>query len=186
MGRPHLVLLGSGASLAAFPNGDKCGRVLPIMNNLVEVVGLAPILDRAGIEYNDRDFESAYADLVSSGQHAASAHEVEQVVFDYFTRLELPEQPTLYDHLVLSLRDKDMIATFNWDPFLWQAWLRNQGRVSTPTLRFLHGNTAIGGCFRHRPSQFGQRGARCSVCGERFVGSRLLYPVAEKGYQEDP
>jgi hypothetical protein len=32
--------------------------------------------------------------------------------------LELPDHPTVYDHLLLSLRKKDAIFTFNWDPFL--------------------------------------------------------------------
>ena len=36
--RPHLVILGAGASYAAFPNGDKNGRKLPLMNNIVEEV----------------------------------------------------------------------------------------------------------------------------------------------------
>jgi hypothetical protein len=43
---------------------------------------------------------------------------LERAVFDYFSSLQLPDEPTLYDHLVLSLRPKDVIATFNWDPFL--------------------------------------------------------------------
>ena len=36
MGRPHVVILGAGASYAAFPNGDMHGRKLPLMNNFVE------------------------------------------------------------------------------------------------------------------------------------------------------
>ncbi len=36
--RLHVVLLGAGASLAAFPNGDRLGRTLPLMKNLVEVL----------------------------------------------------------------------------------------------------------------------------------------------------
>jgi hypothetical protein len=47
-GRPHVVILGAGASLAAFPNGDKHGRKLPLMWNIVDVVGLSPLLDNAG------------------------------------------------------------------------------------------------------------------------------------------
>lgn len=52
-GRPHLVLLGAGASLAAFPNGDKNGLKLPLMNNFVETVeGLSDCFDKNGITYS--------------------------------------------------------------------------------------------------------------------------------------
>jgi hypothetical protein len=39
-GRPHVVLLGAGASYAAFPNGDKNGHKLPLLKDFVEVIGL--------------------------------------------------------------------------------------------------------------------------------------------------
>ena len=45
--------------------------------------------------------------------------EIETRVDEYFADLELPGHPTIYDRLVLSLREKDLIATFNWDPFLY-------------------------------------------------------------------
>jgi hypothetical protein len=38
--RPHVVILGAGASLAAFPNGDRNGRRLPLMKDFVDVVAL--------------------------------------------------------------------------------------------------------------------------------------------------
>jgi hypothetical protein len=52
---------------------------------------------------------------------------------------KLPNEPTIYDHLVLSLRPKDLIATFNWDPFLYQAFVRNGHVGDMPYLAFLHG-----------------------------------------------
>ena len=41
--RPHAVLLGAGASRAAFPSGDAGGRQLPVMSDLVDVVGFTSI-----------------------------------------------------------------------------------------------------------------------------------------------
>lgn len=38
---------------------------------------------------------------------------LENKIIDYFTNLKLPETPTFYDHLILCLRKKDVIATFN-------------------------------------------------------------------------
>lgn len=40
MGRPHVVILGAGASLAAFPDGDKNSLGFPLMNSLKGVRGL--------------------------------------------------------------------------------------------------------------------------------------------------
>jgi hypothetical protein len=35
--------------------------------------------------------------------------------FAYFRILKLPETSTIYDFMLLTLRLKDLIATFNWD-----------------------------------------------------------------------
>lgn len=37
--RPHVVLLGAGATMAAIPNGDKNGRKSSVMNNFIEELG---------------------------------------------------------------------------------------------------------------------------------------------------
>ena len=143
------------------------------------------MLDEAGIhEYRD-DFEKLFSMLATSGEHDDMVAKIERAVFDYFACMELPEVPTLYDHLVLSLRDKDVIATFNWDPFLVQAMSRNAHVKSRPLTLFLHGNVAIGYCMAHERMSVGYRGHYCRKCGERFSDSRLLYPVAEKDYNSD-
>ncbi len=46
--RPHVVLLGAGASRQAFPNGEACGRRLPLMNDFTEIVPVAAVLERVG------------------------------------------------------------------------------------------------------------------------------------------
>ncbi len=183
--RPHVVILGAGASYAAFPSGDKNGLVLPLMWNIVDVVGLEPLLDDAGIyEYRD-DFETLFSMLATSGKHDELVSEIERVVFDYFASMELPDEPTLYDHLVLSLREKDVIATFNWDPFLWQAMNRNAERCPMPSALFLHGNTAIGYADYGDQILIGSLGRVSRKCGKTFEPGPLLFPVAEKNYQQD-
>jgi hypothetical protein len=42
--------------------------------------------------------------------------ELEKVIWDYMCDFVLPDEPTVYDYLVMSLTSKDLIATFNWDP----------------------------------------------------------------------
>ena len=35
----HVVIVGAGASVAAFPKGDANRKILPTMDNLIEVLG---------------------------------------------------------------------------------------------------------------------------------------------------
>lgn len=156
------------------------------MDNLVDMVGLRPILQSAGIIYGGDNFEVLYSKLLGDAQHASCAQEIERAVFEYFAAMRLPDEPTLYDHLILSLREKDVIATFNWDPFLVPAYGRNRHRASLPTVLFLHGNTAVGYCMNHKPATTGDRGRICKRCGAAFTDSRLLFPVAHKNYSADP
>jgi hypothetical protein len=180
--RPHVVILGAGASRAAFPNGDRNGAMPPLMNDLVDVCGLAGPLSSAGLD-NSCNFEEIYSELREAGNHSLVSY-VDDVIEQYFCSLRLPDHPTIYDALVLSLRPKDLVATFNWDPFLYQACARNHKAAALPMCAYLHGNVAVGYCLADRRK--GMRGDKCSVCGTAFTTSPLLYPVKTKGYSDDP
>lgn len=185
MRRPHVVILGAGASRAAFPNGERNGRQLPLMADFTQIVPVGDVFKRIGIDPADQDFESLYSQLTNDPNHDTVREELESIVYSYFDSLALPDFPTLYDHILLSLRDKDVIATFNWDPFLIQAARRNPPlRGRQPRLLFLHGNVLAGFC--ERDNVHGVRRTRCSRCQRPFSPSRLLYPVAEKDYDTDP
>ena len=186
MHKPHVVILGAGASKAALPDCDANGCDLPLMGNFLEVIpSVKTLLVEAGLEIDSRDFESTYGSIATTETHAAVTAGVETAIYDYFDALELPVLPTIYDHLVLALREKDVIATFNWDPLLLQAaWRCSLPGVSLPQLLFLHGNVASGFCATD--SVHGYRGAPCSHCGQALQPSRLLYPIAEKDYRSDP
>lgn len=183
VGRPHVILLGAGASRAAFPQGDKTGLKLPLMSDFAEILGLGHILKKFGVDYTGRNFEEVYSDLYEQVEHKEARDEIEDHIRNYFARMELPDPPTLYDHLVLSLREKDVIATFNWDPFLFQACARNYKFARPPRLIFLHGNVAIGYCATDRIK--GPAGYCCSKCGRPFIASTLLYPIKQKDYASD-
>ncbi|MFH1231711.1 MAG: hypothetical protein V1709_09475, partial [Planctomycetota bacterium] len=152
MRRPHVVILGAGASLAACPNGDKKGRKLPLMNNLVETIGLQQYLAVLSGDSRNDNFEEVYARLIDNKICVGDLSHLEKDIYNYFYSLELPDNPTIYDHLVLSLRSKDIIASFNWDPLLLQALLRNKSEteLSLPTLLFLHGNVRLGVCLEDK------------------------------------
>ena len=181
--RPHVVILGAGASLAAFPKGDRNGRGLPVMKNFVQVLGLEKALKKASIKPPFDDFEAIYSDIAANPAMCKLQKEIEETVHAYFSSLALPDEPTVYDHLVLSLRPKDVIATFNWDPFLWQAAARNYRFAGSPSLLFLHGNVAIGYCPKCKVVL--ERGQKCHRCGRELDDSPLLYPVKKKNYQTD-
>lgn len=183
-GRPHLVITGAGASLQALPNGDKTGKCLPLMSNLVEVLGLQDILDECELDWSRNNFENIYADLASDPRRDAARAAIEERVAQYFAALELPASPTIYDYLVLSLRSKDLIATFNWDPFLLQAAKRNGVCGNGPGILFLHGCAAVGICTQH--GREGPLGEACPVCQRPLEPTRLLYPVREKNYNSEP
>ena len=181
---PHVVLLGAGASLAACPDGDANGRKLPLMRNLVEVVGLRELLTTNGIVEWHEDFEALYDGLATDGSKSDLLRSLEQRLHAYFAAMRLPDEATLYDLLLLSLREKDVVATFNWDPFLAQAFRRNRSIQRLPRILFLHGNVDIGACREHRRNGFIEQ--RCSVCGNLMDPSRLLFPVRHKDYTTDP
>jgi hypothetical protein len=181
---PHCVILGAGASLSTCPNGDANGLRLPTMNNLIEVLNLRETLTLYGVETVNNNFETIYSDLVDKDRTSPLIKIIEERTREYFSSLVLPESVTLYDKIICSLRKKDIIATFNWDPLLVQAYERCRAEVGNnlPRMLFLHGNVAIGFCETHR--HYGNIDARCSSCGNDLTPSPLLFPIKEKHYSD--
>jgi hypothetical protein len=182
-GRPHVVILGAGASAATLPDGDRDGNKVPLMPDLTEALGLESILDTNGIEYRG-NFEEIYGALSKDQKYSNLVEAINARVQHYFSRLALPSYPTIYDHLVLSLRAKDLIATFNWDPFLYHACWRNHKKAKLPRVVYLHGNVAVGYCLPHM--QKGKADTECPVCGKTYAPSKLLFPIGQKDYTKDP
>ncbi len=183
MGKPHVVILGAGASYAAFPDGDKNGRKLPLMKNFIETLGLEELITRTGLNFPSSNFENIYSLIYEDSKLLDIREELEAIVYGYFRNMELPDEPTLYDHLVLSLRNKDFIATFNWDPFLIQAIRRNGAKFKLPRVLFLHGNVEVGYCVDGHV--MGNNGGFCRHCGNILTPKKLLYPIGEKNYHLD-
>lgn len=179
---PHVVILGAGASRACCLNGDRNGRKLPLMVDFVETLGIHKIIKACGVD-SVGNFESVYSRIHREG-HASVLDELNSITCAYFKSLELPEIPTLYDYLVLSLRPKDMIVTFNWDSLLIQAYKRWRHLGNhLPELVFLHGNVDLGVDYQKKVSGF--------LSDEPWEGrklepTRLLYPVEQKDYKSDP
>ncbi len=177
MRKPHIVILGAGASRAACPNGDKNGEILPLMNDLVEILELNQINN---FNSKSKNFENIYSSLYHSNENKDLRLKIEEIVYNYFEKLEIPDQPTIYDHLVLSLRKKDVIATFNWDPLLVLAYRRNGHKFELPNLLFLHGNVEVGYCENDNIS--GIKKFPCNKCSKILEPTTLLYPITNKNY----
>ena len=185
LNKKHVVLLGAGASRASCPSGDASGRRLPLMNDLIDTLSLQPLLDEAGLDTgNEKNFEVIYGRLISDPKSEHIVKAVERHIRDYFSDLSLPKQATIYDRILISLRQTDAVFTFNWDPFLFDAYCRNRGAVPLPEIFFLHGNVRIGACADH--DRWGARNVGCPDCSRTFAEVPLLYPIGKKNYSDDP
>lgn len=185
-GYNHVVILGAGASKASCNiNEEKNGKRIPLMNDLVNLINLHDELKDFPDNLRNENFENIFSTLYEKEPNSIRLQMIEKKIYDYFSDLKLPDVPTIYDYLVLSLRKKDLIATFNWDPFLWQAFERNlEFTKNLPGIVFLHGNVAIG--IDEESKSFGPKGQISLKSNKPFKPIKLLYPIKNKNYNEDP
>ncbi len=182
--RAHTVILGAGATVATIPNGDRNGNTSSVMNGLIEKLHLTDILNGVDLYTKSNNLEDIYSELHLRPECKEVICQLEKRLYDYFASLELPDDPTIYDFLILGLTRKDAIATFNWDPLLLQAYVRcHRITNNLPHILCLHGNVAIGYCYKHK--EFGMTNAKCPICGKLLPPIKLLYPVANKKYNSD-
>lgn len=121
---PHVVILGAGASIAACKI-DKNGRELPVLRNMHKILDLEGYLEGIDCIAGIDDFELIYSKLAELEEHRDLVRMLENEVAKCFRSLELPDKITVFDYLILSLTEKDIIISFNWDPLLLQAYRRN-------------------------------------------------------------
>ena len=183
-GGGHVVILGAGASIAATKrNPLASGKKLPSMDNFIEIVGLRDIVSKIPAHLHAPNFETLYSNLHQDNPDGELIKEMEDRVRYYFADMRLPDEPTIYDYLVLALRPRDVIATFNWDPFLYQAWNRNHHVGDRPYIAFLHGSVALG--FGKQSKRSGPAGGWLKTTMEYMEPTKLLYPVLQKNYTDD-
>lgn len=181
----HIVILGAGASIASsIHNPNNNGLTLPSMDNLIQVLKLEELFLAHDVKFDNQNFENVFSSVFEENPGSKLLVDLEAAVYDYFDNLNLPDTPTIYDYLILSLRKKDLIATFNWDPFLLQAFARNMSFTNNlPHLAFLHGNVAVGICEEDRT--FGPKYQTSLISGKSFQPVKLLYPISKKDYNSD-
>ncbi len=183
--RPHVVIIGAGASVAAIPNGDKNGLKTSVMDGFLKKLGMEETIKNLNLDTKSENLEDIYSELFEKDEYTDIRNKLDEEIRKYFSKFEIPDEPTIYDFLILSLREKDLIATFNWDPLLLQAYIRVANITSKlPKLAFLHGNVMVGYCEKDKYE--GNYGEECIMCGSKLTPSRLLYPIKKKNYNEDP
>ena len=129
--RPHVVILGAGATIATIPSGDKNGRHCSVMHGFIKRLNLDAILNNVKLYTQSENIEDIYSELYERGEECKKTREqLEDAIYDYFSKLQLPDEITIYDKIILALTNKDLIATFNWDPLLIQAYNRAK-RITT-------------------------------------------------------
>src|SRR3989338_999019 len=112
-GGGHVVILGAGASIAStIRNPELTGKLLTSMDNFIQVLELGDLVQQIPPHLQTANFETLYSGLHSYDPSSVILAEFDYRIHKYFSDMELPETPTIYDYLVLSLRNKDMIATF--------------------------------------------------------------------------
>ena len=177
----HVVILGAGATIAAIPNGDKNGIKSPAMNDFFIRTHMEHLLDDFEIKTTSTNLEDIYSELYENPKYKDKLGVLDDAIYDYFSKLKLPDEPTIYDLLILGLTKDDLIATFNWDPLLIQAYERCYLITDNlPKMAFLHGNVALGYC----PDclDYGDVNNDCPTCGKKFERSKLLFPIKNKDY----
>lgn len=185
--RPHVVILGAGASCAAIPNGDKYGKKISAMSGFIDKLGLSSIISKVDIHTSSDNLEDIYMELDERSKDEKNClkvkEELEETIWEYMSNYQLPDSPTVYDFLIMSLTSKDLIVTFNWDPFLVQAIGRAMKYTNNiPQVAFLHGNVAVGFC--EKDNIMGNVGMKCK-CGQPLSPMKLLYPIKKKDYSSD-
>lgn len=177
---PHVVIVGAGASIAAC-RIDKNGKEVPLLKNIHNILGLTDLLKK--YDFSDEqmdDFEKLFSSIYGKVEYKSLQEKLEYEVCNYFSKLQIPEEPTLYDYLILSLTEKDAIISFNWDPFLMQAYRRNINVGNLPELIFPHGNSGVGLCYDCKIK--GYANCLCPKCFKYLEQMPLLYPIEKKDY----
>lgn len=178
---PHVVIVGAGASIAAC-RVDKNGMEVPLLKNIHNILGMTDELKKYHFSDEEmQDFELLYSNIYGKAEYASLQMYLENGVREYFKKLTIPDELTLYDYLILSLTEKDAIISFNWDPFLMQAYRRNLSVGNLPMLIFPHGNVGMGIC--EKCHTMGYADTLCTECYEEYTDMPLLFPIGKKDYQ---
>ena len=180
MGFKHLVILGAGSTIATIPNGDKNEEFSYTLANLLNDRCFTSFVKKAQAKgFQTSDVEDLCNQLYKEDKPLYD--EFESLVHTKYASLELPDEFTILDRLVLSLTPNDAIVSFNWDDLVIQAYQRMSKYVPEemrPILAFPHGNAQAVYNNKHYTS-------KRIVTNTSWFDSPLNMPVNEIDYKSD-
>ncbi len=95
--RPHVVILGAGASCATIPSGDKYGKKISAMSGFIDKLGLSDIISRVNINTTSDNLEDIYMELDERSNDEQDCKEVkeelEKIIWEYMSNYQLPNNP---------------------------------------------------------------------------------------------
>ena len=100
--RPHLFILGAGATKATIPNGDKYDRQSPVMENFLREIGIESLLNGVKLKTKSHNIEAIYSELVTKPEYTIGVNDfgfsgtkdevLEKMGFDYESILKKIEE----------------------------------------------------------------------------------------------
>lgn len=182
--RPHVVILGAGASIASIPFGDKNGKKISVMKGFIKALGLESIIDDVSLNTKSDNLEDIYSEMHEKDCYSEQCIRLEQSIILDFMKYEIPNAVNIYDLLILGLTSKDLIATFNWDPLLLQAYQRvSRITKNLPEMCFLHGNVGVATCEKCKIISCAEN--LCPDCNGNLTPTKLLFPIKKKNYSDN-
>ena len=81
--RPHVVILGAGASCAAIPHGDKNGKKISAMSGFMDILGMNVILEGIKLCTSSDNLEEVYMELDDRKSEGDVYASWEDFIFNY-------------------------------------------------------------------------------------------------------
>lgn len=78
--RPHVVILGAGASCAAIPNGDRFGQKIPVMKGFLNAFSLEYMIDGVELYTQSDNIEDIYSELTGRPECADKVRAIEAAI----------------------------------------------------------------------------------------------------------
>lgn len=102
--RPHVVILGAGASKAALPEGDKYHKPISCMENFFQNLKMDDLINNLNLETKSSNLEKIFSEIEEKSktniEFLNAKKQIENTIFDYFNSYSIPDEPTIYDFLL--------------------------------------------------------------------------------------
>lgn len=82
------------------------------MDNFISELQLNDLFKNIQLKTNSKNLENIYSELYERNDCQNIRLALEERIFNHFDLLCLPDQPTIYDLLIISLRKKDCYCNF--------------------------------------------------------------------------